>query len=136
MCSITFFNKYPATKTCSKECRDLRLAKITGRYADRSISACTSGAMSEYAVALDLMGKGYSVFRAMSPACFCDLLISKVNSAILRVEVKTGYISERGSLCHPPIVSKYKNSVDILGIYSRNEKRCIYKDAKGNIIDL
>ncbi len=46
------------------------------------------GAISELAVAVDLMYRGFEVFRALSPASSCDLIIYRDGKA-LRVEVKT-----------------------------------------------
>lgn len=40
---------------------------------------------------MDLMSKGYHVFRALSPSCPCDLLILK-DGELLKIEVKTAYI--------------------------------------------
>lgn len=45
-------------------------------------------AVSELVAAVDLTRQGFSVFRAISPACSCDL-IAMLGSRILRVEVRT-----------------------------------------------
>jgi hypothetical protein len=52
--------------------------------------------MSELRVAVDLMLKGYDVFRALSSQTGCDLVIIKQNK-ILRVEVRSGRQSKRGA---------------------------------------
>jgi hypothetical protein len=39
--------------------------------------------------AVDLMKRGYEVFRALSPACSCDL-IALAGGRSLRIEVRTG----------------------------------------------
>jgi hypothetical protein len=44
------------------------------------------------AAAIDLMKLGYEVFRALSPACSCDL-IALGPAGALRIEVRTGYRS-------------------------------------------
>jgi len=51
----------------------------------------TVGALHELVVAELLIRKGYHVFRAMSPACPCDLMIFN-NTGLYRVEVTTGNI--------------------------------------------
>lgn len=61
----------------------------------------TVGAISEYRVTIDLLSKGYEVFRAMSPACSCDLLVSK-NHKTLRVEVTTAKYSSSGKVQYTP----------------------------------
>ena len=63
---------------CSKQCREDfhgRKIRVGNKY---NIPTGTTGAISEIAVAKYLMLNGYSVFHAMSPASFCDL-ISKSN---------------------------------------------------------
>ena len=54
------------------------------------ISRSTSGAMRELLVCSSLMKHGFSVFRAMSPACSCDILAMKEDE-IYRIECTTGY---------------------------------------------
>ena len=45
--------------------------------------------MSELRVAVDLLSKGYEVFRAVSPACSCDLVALREGQLPLRIEVRT-----------------------------------------------
>lgn len=96
-CKDVFISR-PRERTliCSRECRLNRQAFLQGRIRD-NLSASTSGAISEMAVSVDLMKKGYAVFRALSPACFCDLIAIK-NGKILRIEVRTVYQSKRGTV--------------------------------------
>ena len=51
------------------------------------VASGTVGAIAELLVAADLLSRGYHVFRAMSPACPCDLLVMKDNLSA-RVEVR------------------------------------------------
>ncbi len=53
------------------------------------LNPSTTGAYHELKVSLDLISKGYEVFRALSPSCSCDLIALK-NGKSLRVEVTTG----------------------------------------------
>jgi PD-(D/E)XK endonuclease len=48
------------------------------------------GAANELRVCTDLLTRGWSVFRSVSPNCPCDLIAMR-GSKILRVEVRTGY---------------------------------------------
>jgi hypothetical protein len=61
------------------------------------ISPGTVGAIAELAVAVDLMERGYDVFRAVSPACSCDLAVLS-GGELLRIEVRTGHLSANGGL--------------------------------------
>lgn len=54
------------------------------------VSTGTVEAISELRVSVDLLAKGYEVFRALSPSCSCDLTVMK-NGELLRIEVRTAY---------------------------------------------
>lgn len=60
-------------------------------------TSATTGAISELRVAVDLLAKGYDVFRSLSSNCPCDLAILK-NEKLLRIEVRTAHISTSGKL--------------------------------------
>lgn len=75
-----------------------------------ALSPSTVGAISELKVATDLMAKGYAVFRAMSPACVCDLAVL-CNEQLLRVEVTTAFVLESGKRIAP---KKDADKYDIL----------------------
>jgi len=79
--------------------RAARLKSI--RAARKVLCPSTSGALAELIACTDLIRKGYEVFRAISPACSCDLTILK-NGKIQRVEVRTATKTSNGvlSYCH------------------------------------
>jgi hypothetical protein len=54
------------------------------------LSSGTVGALQELRVSVDLMIRGYEVFRALSPSCSCDLMVLNGNK-MLRIEVRTAY---------------------------------------------
>lgn len=56
--------------------------------------------MSELSVCVDLMAKGYEVFRAESPHCSCDLVVLDGGRPI-RIEVKSGYRRKDGEIGVP-----------------------------------
>jgi hypothetical protein len=62
-----------------------------------AISASSIGAVAELVVAADLLRRGYEVYRAVSPAASCDLVILREGRAI-RVEVKSARRGNDGSL--------------------------------------
>lgn len=72
---------------CSQVCRPSQSQNINGRL---DLPTATVGAIAEMAVCADLLRHGYAVFRAISPACYCDILAKKDNS-ILEIEVRTGF---------------------------------------------
>ena len=61
---------------------------------DIPLPSPTVGALNEYRVIVDLLGKGYSVYRSVSPSAKCDLVAFPYlddKTAPLRIEVKTSY---------------------------------------------
>lgn len=60
----------------------------------RHINASTVGTIQELRVSSDLLLRGYAVFRALSPACTCDLAIL-AEGKLLRIEVTTGVTNPR-----------------------------------------
>lgn len=90
----------PKWRYCSFECK---AAYTREEYLKanptllRGKTSATTGAISELRVAVDLLAKGYDVFRALSPSCPCDLVILK-EGRLLRVEVRTAHISPWGKM--------------------------------------
>ena len=83
---------------CSYECRAEDARKKYLRYNPfKGTSTATTGAISELKVAVDLLARGYNVFRALSPSCPCDLAVLK-NGKLLRIEVRTCHISTTGKV--------------------------------------
>ena len=105
-------------KTCSKKCQLEREKKSWRERNPRRIAVgvapSTVGAISELLVCSDLMQRGYSVFRCVSPAARCDLLVlNNGDEKIVSVEVKTGYKNKAGELhCGKP----YWNKFDVLAV--------------------
>jgi len=62
----------------------------------------TVGAINELYVANDLMARGMSVFRSLSPSCKCDLIAMLQNGELKKVEVKTGYKTSANKIGHSP----------------------------------
>lgn len=81
---------------CGATCRSaagIQRGRLAGRMpipTQRSdgLNPGDSGALAELIVTADLMRRGWHVFRAVSPASPCDLVIVR-GSTIRRVEVKT-----------------------------------------------
>jgi hypothetical protein len=77
------------------------------------IAPSTVGAVAELRVSCDLMARGYAVFRALSPACFCDLVVY-VGELAFRVEVRYGTVGA-GKVWHG-WNSKDRGRSDVLAI--------------------
>jgi len=83
-------------KYCSEECYQVaNKEKYNLANPFQGTTSATTGAISELRVAVDLMSRGYNVFRAMSPSCPCDLTVFK-DDKLLRIEVRTGHMSISG----------------------------------------
>lgn len=95
VCGGVFTPKSKDHILCSPQCR---LVKGRQHHPDRgfNLPKPTVGAMSEMLVCTDLLKEGYHVFRAVSPACPCDLIALKDET--VRVEVKTGWSTPEGAL--------------------------------------
>ena len=81
-CKSRFNARVVNAKICDK-CRAIPRSHL-------GLPTSTVGAIAELKVAIDLMQKGYEVFRALSPASSCDIAVLK-NGKLIRVEVRTGY---------------------------------------------
>jgi hypothetical protein len=105
-------------------CTD-RCYKATERERQRSIqphrniglASGTVGACSELEACVDLMKKGYEVFRAVSPSSSCDLMVLRGNRAF-RIEVRTGYYLPSGKLVRggQPVRADILATVTQLGV--------------------
>jgi hypothetical protein len=88
-------------KYCDPSCQTKYWKK---RYAGQNtlwnLPSGTVGAINELRVGVDLLAKGYAVFRALSPSCLCDLVLLFDDRAF-RVEVTTGHRSSSGKLYFP-----------------------------------
>lgn len=89
-CDNKFYTNKNHQVFCEQSCRNIYYAKqwdIDGfRF---EIPSGTVGVLSEYLASIDLMKKGYEVYRAMSPASSSDLILKK-NNKFISIEVRTG----------------------------------------------
>lgn len=120
-CKETAETEYKRTKFCSNDCASAYAREKHGRERTFPVATATVGAISELEVAAYLMKQGYSVFRALSPACFCDLIAIK-DGEIISLEVRTGYRSLTGNLAYP---TKVRGNVDMYAIYVPPENQVI-----------
>ena len=112
----------PRRKFCSRQCCNVytnkKIQKLNSR--NTNIPTSTVGAISELRVAVDLLDKGYEVFRALSSSCSCDLAVLK-NGKLLRIEVRTAYLMPSGNI----VCALNRIKADILAKVLKN--KIIYK---------
>jgi len=84
-------------KTCPVCLREMRIKREmrfkpepSAQRLKPKIATGTTGAIGELKVAVDLMSKGFGVFRALSPNASCDLLVIK-DGKQFDIEVRTAY---------------------------------------------
>lgn len=107
---------------CSKACR-IQHQKKKYREAnpvELMLPASTVGAMHELVVAVDLMKRRYSVFRAMSPNSPCDLAVLR-SGILLNIEVTTGCRTSTGLLTYPPHRSPAAH-FDVIAVVEKDGK--------------
>jgi hypothetical protein len=89
-CRKAFTALTTGRKYCCKNCRP-STATPRGGSSDTS----STGALSELRVAVDLLSKGYEVFRALSPSASCDIIALRAGK-ILRIESRTATYRKDG----------------------------------------
>lgn len=77
-----------------------------------TISTPTKGTIAELQISIDLLKRGFPVFRALSPSCPCDLAIV-VDGKLLRIEVTSAKQGPNGR----PYYSKHNpENFDVLAL--------------------
>ena len=85
-------------KFCTRVCQyENENKKSLLRSPYPGIKVGTVGAIQELKVAVDLMSKGYEVFRAMSPHSSCDLAVLR-SGKLYKLEVRTAYLKSDGTI--------------------------------------
>jgi len=99
---------------CSKNCknRHYSLQAPASQSLRGKVASGTVGAVQELRVSVDLLLRGYEVFRALSPSSSCDLAATK-DGKFLKIEVTTGYISVSGKVLAP---KKLDREFDVLAV--------------------
>lgn len=129
VCGAEFETFQKAKQTCSRPCHVKRINKISGRESFcPGLPNGTVGALTEMTVAAHMMRKGYDVFRALSPSCYCDLVATKDNITF-RVECRTGYRSlSTGSLSFPKTL---RGAADLFAVYIPPEDTVFFLSPDG-----
>ena len=105
------FRRKLNTLYCSPACSRSAAKGLYDRFSSVPIPTGTVGAISELRIAADLLAKGYEVFRAVSSACSCDLMVLK-DGVSLRIECRTGYTNKKTG----KVYTSRKNKADVVAI--------------------
>ena len=134
-CKVTFSTKIKNQIFCTKDCQ-IKTNRVFTKKDGIKIPTGTTGAISEFFASNDLLKKGYDVYRALSPSCFCDLIVHK-NGDIKKVEVKTGYmrVVTPDSINKTPVhYPKHTNYFyDVIAVVVNGEE-VFYLDKYNNIV--
>jgi len=118
VCKDEFKTNHKTQLACSNACRYKRdderelLGLDSGRV----------GSISELAVCIDLLTKGYYVFRSMSPSGPVDLIAMK-NGKTLKIEVKTMHRTFSGKIRKP---KHSHDQHDVIAVFIPDEKAIEY----------
>jgi hypothetical protein len=66
------------------------------------MSTATKGAVSEYLAVVDMLRRGWHVFRSVSPACPWDVIAALPDGRLVKIEIKSAVI-DRGKLYGSPL---------------------------------
>ena len=123
-CSVSFRSGLKWQRFCSNKCQSKSWNEnYVGKKPEPYLSPGTVGALSELIISIDLLRRGYEVFRALSPSCSCDLAIFK-NGQLKRIEVRTGWYTKTGKAA--AVKLKERDKIDILAIYIRVDNSIHY----------
>lgn len=103
---------------CSDECRK----SYYGQERNGMLPSGTTGAVSELMVSSTLMQQGWSVFRSLSPCCFCDLIAIK-EGKVKMLEVRTGIKSVTGKISYPPAAHAQATEI---AVWVRNTQELMF----------
>ena len=101
-CKKEFFVLNMQRKYCD-DCKESYHISVSENF--DNLNTGTIGTIQELRVNIDLLKKGFEVFKALSPMCSCDLLVQK-EKKIFSVEVKS--VSKRSSPGHKYFARKIR----------------------------
>ena len=101
-CSAEFETQKKQKLYCNPKCSSRAYNRKHGLNSTpfKDCSTGTVGAIQELRVSVDLLSRGFEVFRALSPSCSCDILAMK-DGKLYPIEVRTGYQTPTGKLYYP-----------------------------------
>ncbi len=110
---------------------------ITEKKYERKLPTGSLGTLSELLVAIDLINRGFYVFRSITPNSPCDLIAEK-DGQIVKLEVRTGNRSKMypAKIYYATPIPKYCNRIDSLVTVIPEESLVIYEPELGTIVKL
>lgn len=129
-CAKQIYGGRKDRKYCDKTCAQAFAKQAWREKNPKSpLAAQATGAVAEaneMLVAIDLLQRGYEVFRSAFPAQSCDMLIKGGNedplSHPLRIEVTSGNYTASGTLVHP---ERNPSNFDVMAVVANG--KIIYK---------
>jgi hypothetical protein len=125
-CQTTFVPRNRNAKYCSIMCRPTDYAVKTKNTEPTvyptTLCSVTIGAIGELTVCADLMRKGFNVFRAVSPACYCDLIATHGPTTLV-IEVRTG-THQRGRFIFPK--KRLGTTINCVAMWERHSGAIFY----------
>lgn len=119
-CDIAFIPSTERQVYCSRECSNAYSYKQSPYRG--VLPTGTVGAISEMIICADLAKRGFDIFRAISPNCFCDLVAIKGDKN-LRVEVRTGQTGRNGKT---NFIKKAHGKIDFFAVYFPEDDNISY----------
>lgn len=127
LCDAPISGRYTQRVYCSYKCR-LEHNKRQRHELNPYLKVCTTGqtgAMSEMLVCVDLLKRGFDVFRAVAQSCSCDIVALR-NGRMFRVEVKTAYRRKTGTV-GVSLRPDQKEKFDILAMVWLDNNEIVYE---------
>jgi hypothetical protein len=107
-------------KFCSRTCRRVdEKRRYRGVNPVSGIPSATVGAMHELIAGIDLLKRGFHVFRSLTPSAPGDLMIMNGDKKTLMVEVTTGTRAVSGKLMYPSH-KKYEHLFDVIAVVEKD----------------
>jgi Holliday junction resolvase-like predicted endonuclease len=109
---------------CSPLCNSRSRNARYGNTPQYVVTPATQGAITELIVSVDLMKRGFDLYRATSPACPCDLVAIR-NGVVTRVEVKTGIRRLNGEIRPVKLSERQRRASDVVA-YVAHDGEILY----------
>lgn len=135
-CGDDFSARHGGTKFCSPRCSKAHYYhKQKDRYTQRignNLSTGTVGAIGELFISNYFLRQGWSVFRSVSPSCFCDIIVAKGNR-LYKVECRVGVRHNENNKIM--FATKISNEADIFAVYIPFEESVTLLTPKLEVIE-
>ena len=111
-----------ARKYCSNQCSMKNYSLRVGKMRTLNLPSSTVGTISELEVGLDLLRKGYEVYKPLTANCSGDLLAEK-SMEFKKIEVRTGW---RNQINQRVMYPTQNIRAPILAVFIAASKEIVY----------